>query len=390
MHLAYEIQIANQTDLEVTLDSVQAARQRASRIGRTLRRRDCCRRSLRIGRRPRSGNDVRCRPGRARCSWTSTYPAQRKPPPKLRHAIVAQLPSGRATRRSPTDAGASSASRPPVGSRGGRGRGGAAASRRTGGWSPTACCEKITAHRGATLADQRRRSTCRSASRSTSSSSTGERARSTARTTSSPAGRSSATDPARGAGRGGPVQDGLPEQVPAARCPRGDRAAPAGGNYIVVDDRRRPLRLLRPPPAGQPAGEGRRQGPHRAGPRPARQHRQLRRPAPALPHHGRPLAAAVQRAAVHLHAYRGQGVVTDEAPLFSGLPAPVDAGALTGKRQGAMPLNDQLMKFQLRADAPTRTRRRRRPRSRRRRRPRSRRRRRSTSSAARPGRRTRS
>lgn len=43
--------------------------------------------------------------------------------------------------------------------------------------------------------------------------------------------------------------------------------------------------------------------------------------------------------------FRGQGVVTDEAPLFSGNSAPVDTGALVGKRKGAMPLNDQVIKL---------------------------------------------
>jgi murein DD-endopeptidase MepM/ murein hydrolase activator NlpD len=140
------------------------------------------------------------------------------------------------------------------------------------------------------------------------------------------------------------VQDGLPEQVPGA-LPTGATVQTAGGNYVVVDlgEGRFAFYAHMQPGSirvkeGQRVGAGKvlgllgntgnTDGPHlhfhvMDGPSPLRSN-------------GLPFTFT---------RYRGQGVVTDEAPLFAGASAPVDAAALAGKARGAMPLNDQLIKL---------------------------------------------
>jgi hypothetical protein len=44
-------------------------------------------------------------------------------------------------------------------------------------------------------------------------------------------------------------------------------------------------------------------------------------------------------------SFTGEGVVTDEAPLFVGDAAPVDRSALAGPHRRQLPLNDELIRF---------------------------------------------
>ena len=140
------------------------------------------------------------------------------------------------------------------------------------------------------------------------------------------------------------IQDGLPEQVPGA-LPAGATVQTAGGNYVVVKidsghfafyahmqpgslrvkvgDSVRTGQVL-----GLLGNTGNTDGPHL--------HFHIMDGASPLQSNGLPFTFT---------QYRGQGMVTDEAPLFTGNAAPVDAGALAGKRKGALPLNDQLVKF---------------------------------------------
>jgi hypothetical protein len=44
-------------------------------------------------------------------------------------------------------------------------------------------------------------------------------------------------------------------------------------------------------------------------------------------------------------SFVGDGVVTSEAPLWKGAPAPIDAKALSGNHVNQLPLDDQLITF---------------------------------------------
>jgi hypothetical protein len=44
--------------------------------------------------------------------------------------------------------------------------------------------------------------------------------------------------------------------------------------------------------------------------------------------------------------FTGQGVVTDENPVFKGDPAPIDSAAMAGAHQNQLPLNDQVVSFE--------------------------------------------
>ena len=44
-------------------------------------------------------------------------------------------------------------------------------------------------------------------------------------------------------------------------------------------------------------------------------------------------------------SFTGRGVVTDEAPLFAGTPAPIARDRLAGPRRNRLPLNDQVIDF---------------------------------------------
>jgi hypothetical protein len=336
MHLAYEIRIANQSALEVTLDSVQALA-KGKPIGRGL---DAAALATLIHLHSGPvGNTLG--PGEGATLFMDvTYPAKRKAPKRLRHqfAISFHPPDDPGAVQTQAFVGVETAVgtepavevEPPL--RGDR-------------WLVgNGCCESITAHRGATLAingviDAPERFAIDFVQLTSANALVdgpygdlaswpffGDKIRSVAR------------------GEVVKVQDGLPEQVPGA-LPPDATVQTAGGNYVVVDigegrfafyahmqpgsirvqkgDRVRAGRVL-----GLLGNTGNTDGPHlhfhiMDGPSPLRSN-------------GLPFTFT---------AYRGQGVVTDEAPLFAGNPAPVDPAALAGKARSMMPLNDQLVKF---------------------------------------------
>ena len=99
------------------------------------------------------------------------------------------------------------------------------------------------------------------------------------------------------------------------RAPRADARRPADGHHGRDRGRQphrrrhrpRPLRVLRPSRAGIDHGQ---EGTNRqdgSGAGAAREHRQLRRRGPALPRHGRPVAAALERVAVRVHVVHRPG-----------------------------------------------------------------------------------
>jgi hypothetical protein len=336
MHLAYEIRIANQTDLDVTLDSVQA-RANGKPIGR-LYDAAAFATTLRTDAGP-LGNTFGAGEG-GTLFMDVSYPAQRKDPRQLRHAISLSFhPAGdpaAVTTQSftgvRTAVGTEEAVEvePPL--RGDR-------------WLVgNGCCAVPNAHRGATLAingtiDVPERFAIDFVQLTPANALVegpydqlsswpyfGHRIR-------------AAAD-----GEVVRIQDGLPEQVPGA-LPPGATVQTAGGNYVVVDigegrfafyAHMQPgslrVKIGDEVRAGQVLGllgnTGNTDGPHlhfhvMDGPSPLRSN--------GLPY--------------TFTRYRGQGVVTDEAPLFQGQAAPVDPGALAGKVRGRMPLNDQLIKF---------------------------------------------
>jgi hypothetical protein len=339
MHLAYEIRIANQTDLEVTLESVQATAN-GKPIGR-LYSSTTLFDALRVdGSDPGTGSTFG--PGQGGTLFMDVgYPAKRKQPPKLRHAIALSYRPGPGNSQPPTElsfTGVKTAVgtepaievEPPL--RGER-------------WLvANGCCDKVNAHRAATLAingtiDVPERFAIDFVQLTAANALVdgpyadlasfpffGDKIHSAA------------------PGKVVRIQDGLPEQVPGA-LPAGATVQNAGGNYVVVridsghfafyahmqpgsirvevGDRVRAGQVL-----GLLGNTGNTDGPHL--------HFHIMDGPSPLQSNGLPFTFT---------QYRGQGVVTDEPPLFEGLPAPVDAGALAGKRKGALPLNDQLVKL---------------------------------------------
>jgi hypothetical protein len=336
MHLAYEIQIANQSDLEVTIDSVQAlANGRA--IGRGL---DAAALGTLIHLHHGPVGST-LGPGEGATLFMDvTYPAKRKAPKRLRHQFTISFhppgdPGATTTQAFvgvETEVGTEEAVEiePPL--RGER-------------WLiGNGCCASISAHRGATLAIN---GVIYAPERFAI-----DFVQLTAGNTLVEGPYDQLTSwPFFGAkihsvapGRVVKVQDGLPEQVPGA-LPSGATVQTAGGNYVVVDigEGRFAFYAHMQPGSirvkeGQKVGAGKvlgllgnsgnTDGPHlhfhvMDGPSPLRSN-------------GLPFTFS---------RYRGQGVVTDEAPLFAGGSAPIDAAALAGKARGAMPLNDQLVKL---------------------------------------------
>ena len=100
--------------------------------------------------------------------------------------------------------------------------------------------------------------------------------------------------------------DGLPEQVPGSPAV-GVTGATAGGNFIVQDIGGGRFAFYAHLQAGSLQVQGGRHHPPGPGPRPAGQHRQLRRTAPALPRDGRPGAVGLQRSALRVHTIQGPG-----------------------------------------------------------------------------------
>lgn len=333
MHLVYEIKIANQSAAPVTVDSVQAIA-KGEAIGRRL---DAAALPS-VLRLDGGGTGATIGAGEGAMLFMDvSYPSRRKAPRRLRHAFSISYPAGSSTPtqlsftgvRTDVDDEPAVEIAPPV--RGER-------------WLVGNGCCGLTAHRAATLAingtihaperfaiDLVRLNEANllfegPADQLASYPFFGAKVRSVA------------------PGKVVRVQDGLPDEVPGA-FPAGATIQNAGGNYVVVDigDGRyafyahlQPGRLrVRPGDRvreGQVLGllgnSGNSDGPHL--------HFHLMDSPSPLQSNGLPFTFT---------RYRGQGVVTDEAPLFAGQPALVDELALSGRRRAALPLNDQLIKL---------------------------------------------
>jgi hypothetical protein len=140
------------------------------------------------------------------------------------------------------------------------------------------------------------------------------------------------------------TEDGAPEQVPG-KLPANATLQNAAGNHVVEDigDGRFALyahlqpgslrvkpgdRVTRAQVIGLLGNSGNTDAPHlhfhvMNGPSPLRAN-------------GLPYAFT---------SFVGNGVVTSEAPLWKGAPAPIDASALAGDHTNQLPLNDQLITF---------------------------------------------
>ncbi len=338
MHLAYEIKIANQTGLDVTLESVQATAN-GKPIGQFYDP-ALLARTLRIDGTD-LGTDSTFTPGQGATLFMDVaYPAKRKPPPKLRHAIVLSFhPVGdpgdvttQAFTGVTTEVGTEPAIEvePPL--RGER-------------WLVgNGCCTPPTVHRTATLAINGTIDTPERFAidfvQLTEANALVDGPYADVNSFPYFGDKIHAAAP----GKVVRIQDGLPEQVPGA-LPAGATVQTAGGNYMVVKidsghfafyahmqpgslrvkvgDSVRTGQVL-----GLLGNTGNTDGPHL--------HFHIMDGASPLQSNGLPFTFT---------QYRGQGMVTDEAPLFTGNAAPVDPGALAGKRRGALPLNDQLIKF---------------------------------------------
>ncbi len=336
MHLAYEIKVANQTDLEVTIDSIQATAN-GKPIGRFYDQ-SVLSTVMRID---GDGTKTTLGPGQGATLFMDVaYPAKRKPPPKLRHQVTLSygpvgdpnppaVQSYTGVKVEVLDEEPLEVEPPLRGERWLIGNG---------------CCAKITAHRGATLAingtiDAPERFAIDFVQLTAANA-----------LVAGPYGDLAswpffgdkiyaATD-----GKVVKIQDGLPEQTPGV-FPADPTVQTAGGNFLViridaghyafyahmqpgsmrfkVGDKVRAGQVI-----GLLGNTGNTDGPHL--------HFHIMDGASPLQSNGLPFTFT---------KWRGQGVVTDEAPLFSGMPAPVDPSALAGKRRAALPLNDQLVKF---------------------------------------------
>jgi hypothetical protein len=337
MHLAYEIKIANQTDLVVTVQSVQATAG-GKPIGRLYDAAELAK-TMRIDG-DAFGDAVEAGQG-ATLFMDVAYPVKRKPPSRLRHRVA--LSFHPASDPTATQTQSYTGVKVPVGTEPALE---VAPPLRGELWLvANGCCEVPNAHRGATLSIN-------------GTIDTPERfaidfvqlTSAYALTDGGPYDQLSswpyfgdrihaATD-----GKVVRIQDGLPEQVPGA-LPPDATVQTAGGNHIVVrvdaehyafyahmqpgslrvkvGDRVRTGQVL-----GLLGNTGNTDGPHL-------HFHVMDGPSP-LQSNGLPFTFT---------SWRGQGMVTDETPLFSGQSAPVDPSALAGKRRAAMPLNDQLVKF---------------------------------------------
>ena len=165
------------------------------------------------------------------------------------------------------------------------------------------------------------------------------------RTTNSRATRTSATRSTRSPrARVVGIRDGMAEQTPGS-LPSGQTVQTAAGNHIVVKLAPKRFALYAHMQPGSPRVEIGRPRPQGPSPRAARQHWQHRRPAPALPHHGRTVAAAVEWASLRAPPLHGPGPVTDEALLQSGEIVPVNTQVLRGRFRSVMPMGLQVVDF---------------------------------------------
>jgi hypothetical protein len=140
------------------------------------------------------------------------------------------------------------------------------------------------------------------------------------------------------------TQDGLPNQVPGD-LPAGVTVQTAGGNFVVVDIGRGRFafyahldpgslrvekgdRVRRGEVVGLLGNSGNTDAPHL-------HFHVMDSPSP-LESNGLPFT---------FNSFRGQGVVTDRAPLFEGDPAAIDAAAFAGRHRRQLPMDDQLLEF---------------------------------------------
>lgn len=337
MHLAYELQLINQTPLSVTVAGVQA---RAS--GRAIGAALSGRRLAQVLAVAGSGPGVTLGAGRAGLLFMDVaYPPGRRTPRLLTHAfsLTARDPSRRGgpVQRFrftgvPTAVGQRTAVNvePPL---------------RGPNWVvANGCCDAITSHRGATLPID---GTVRVPERFAIDF---VQLDAQSRLANGPL-QDLASYPFFGdpiysvaAGRVVGARDGLPEQVPG-RLPAGATIQTAGGNYVVVDiggghyafyahmqpgslrvrvgDRVRAGQVL-----GLLGNTGNTDAPHL--------HFHIMDSPSPLQSNGLPFTFT---------SFTGAGRVRNTAAIVTGAAAQVDPRALAGPHRGVLPLNDELIDF---------------------------------------------
>lgn len=332
-HLAYEITIVNQTAGEVTIESVQP-RTRGKRIGSRLQG-EALAGLLRLN---DGGGPAIPAGGSALLFMDVRYPIGARRPKRLSHAVRMSLSQPSQPSQSFSFKGVTTAvrqARPIVVARPLRGR----------GWvTGNGCCDPINAHRGATLSiDGTVHVPERFAIDWVQIAPSG-------RLFEGPLDQNSSYaffgDPIYSVAPGRVVdtQDGQPEQTPGA-LPPSVTVQEAGGNYIVVKIAPRRFAFyahMQPGSLRVKKGERVRQGqvlgllgntgntdaPHL-------HFHVMDSPSP-LESNGLPF--------VHSR-FRGQGLVTDEAPFVSGEVVPIDRQALSGNFRLRMPIGRQVVDF---------------------------------------------
>ncbi len=144
-------------------------------------------------------------------------------------------------------------------------------------------------------------------------------------------------------------QDDQPEQVPGKPAVGVD-AATAGGNYLVVDIGRGNYAFYA---HMQPGSLRARLGEHvERGQMLGLVGNSGNTDAPHLHFHvmDGPAPLASNGLPYEVSAFEGQGVATDDAPLFEGKAAPLDAAALAGRHRDQLPLDRQIVNFSVPAD----------------------------------------
>jgi murein DD-endopeptidase MepM/ murein hydrolase activator NlpD len=152
--------------------------------------------------------------------------------------------------------------------------------------------------------------------------------------------------PVRSAARGRVIQvrDGLPEQVPG-ELPPGQTIQTAGGNHVVVDIGGGRFAFYAHLQPGRIAvDEGDRV---RAGELIGRLGNTGNTDAPHLHFHVMDSPSPLRSSGLPFtfDRFRGQGVTTDETPLFEGEPAVIDREALAGPHRNRLPIDGQLLGF---------------------------------------------
>jgi hypothetical protein len=332
-HLAYEVTIVNQTQAEVTIESVQARAGRRA-VGPRLQG-ESLDGMLRVN---GGGGPAIPGGGSALLFMDVDYARDMPRPRRLTHAVTMTLSQPSAEDQVfrfvgvPTPVARARAleiGKPMRGARWVAGNG---------------CCQPINAHRGATLSID---GTVRTPERFAID---WVRLRPDGRLFEGPIDQLSsyafygAPILSVAKGRVVAVQDGLPDQVPGS-LPSGATIQTAGGNHVVVKLAPRRFAFyahLQPGSLRVQKGGRVRQGqvlgllgnsgntdaPHL--------HFHIMDGPSPLQSNGLPF--------VH-RRFTGQGVVTDEALLLSGAVTPVDRGVLTGRTRARMPMNLQVVDF---------------------------------------------